>query len=91
MGRKISASFVVAREFSIQQPGAVYLVQWGQTLYKIAYDCHFSTVYGSSLDKFHEYRIVAITSLSRFEAHTGLFRLLMKGSFDPSVCTAVTF
>ena len=42
MGRKISASFVVAREFSIQQPGAVYLEQWSQTLYETAYDCHFS-------------------------------------------------
>ena len=28
------------------------------------------------------YRIVVSTSLSRFEAHVGLFRLLMKGIFD---------
>ena len=31
------------------------------------------------------YRIVASTSPSRFEAHVGLFRLLMKGIFDPYV------
>ena len=37
------------------------------------------------------YRIVASASLSRFEAHVGLFRLLMhnysymKGIFDPYV------
>ena len=48
------------------------------------------SVYGLSLDKFHEYRIVAITSPSHFEAHAGLFGLLMKGSFDPNVFT-VTF
>ena len=29
------------------------------------------------------YRIVANASPSRFEAHVGLFRLLMKGIFDP--------
>ena len=32
-----------------------------------------------------EYCIVASASLFRFEAHTGLFRLLMKGIFDPYV------
>ena len=31
------------------------------------------------------YRIVASTSPSRIEAHAGLFRLLMKGIFDPYV------
>ena len=31
------------------------------------------------------YRIVASTSPSRIEAHTGLFRSLMKGIFDPYV------
>ena len=31
------------------------------------------------------YRIVASASSSRLEAHTGLFRLLMKGVFDPYV------
>ena len=31
------------------------------------------------------YRIVASTSPSRFEAHVGLFRLLMKGIFDTYV------
>ena len=31
------------------------------------------------------YRIVASTSPSRFEAQAGLFRLLMKGTFDPYV------
>ena len=31
------------------------------------------------------YRIVASSSLSRIEAHVGLFRLLMKGIFDPYV------
>ena len=31
------------------------------------------------------YRIVASTSSSRIEAHVGLFRLLMKGIFDPYV------
>jgi hypothetical protein len=31
------------------------------------------------------YRIVANASPSRFEAHVGLFRLLMKGIFDPYV------
>ena len=45
-------------------------------------------MYGSSLDKFHEYRIVSIFD---FEAHAGLFRLLMKGGFDPNVSSAVTF
>ena len=89
MGRKISASFVVAREFSIQQPGAVYLVQWGQTLYKIAYYCHLST----QICVWVIFRqvswvcIVGINSPSHFEAHKGLFRLLLKGSFDPNVCT----
>ena len=29
------------------------------------------------------YRIVASTSSSHFKAHAGLFRLLMKGIFDP--------
>ena len=29
------------------------------------------------------YHIVASASLSRFEAHVGLFKLLMKGIFDP--------
>ena len=33
----------------------------------------------------YTYRIVASTSLSCFEAHTGLFRLLMKGIFYPYV------
>ena len=32
-----------------------------------------------------KYRIVANASPSRFEAHVGLFRLLMKGIFDPYV------
>jgi hypothetical protein len=32
-----------------------------------------------------KYRIVANASSSRFEAHVGLFRLLMKGIFDPYV------
>ena len=31
------------------------------------------------------YRIVASTSPSRFEAHAGFFRFLMKGIFDPYV------
>ena len=31
------------------------------------------------------YRIVANASPSRFEAHVSLFRLLMKGIFDPYV------
>ena len=31
------------------------------------------------------YRIVAISSPSRIEAHADLFRLLMKGIFDPYV------
>ena len=31
------------------------------------------------------YHIVASTSLFRFEAHAGLFRLLMKGIFDAYV------
>ena len=31
------------------------------------------------------HRIVASASLSRFEAHVGLFKLLMKGIFDPYV------
>ena len=31
------------------------------------------------------YRIVASTSSSRFEAHTAIFRLLMKGIFYPYV------
>ena len=31
------------------------------------------------------YRIVASSSPSRIEAHAGLFRLLMKGIFDPYV------
>ena len=31
------------------------------------------------------YRIVASTSPSRIEAHADLFRLLMKGIFDPYV------
>ena len=34
---------------------------------------------------FDIYRIVANASPSRFEAHVGLFRLLMKGIFDPYV------
>jgi hypothetical protein len=33
----------------------------------------------------HAYRIVANANKSRFEAHVGLFRLLMKGIFDPYV------
>jgi hypothetical protein len=35
--------------------------------------------------KENTYRIVANASPSRFEAHVGLFRLLMKGIFDPYV------
>ena len=31
------------------------------------------------------YRIVAISSPSRIEAHAGLFKWLMKGIFDPNV------
>ena len=31
------------------------------------------------------YRIVVSSSSSRIEAHAGLFRLLMKGIFDPYV------
>ena len=38
-------------------------------------------VYGWSL--IYTYRKVGSTSPSRFEAHAGLFRLLMKGIFDP--------
>ena len=33
----------------------------------------------------NEYRKVASSSPSRIEAHAGLFRLLMKGIFDPYV------
>jgi hypothetical protein len=33
------------------------------------------------------YRIVASASPSRFEAHVGLYRLLMKGIFEPYVLT----
>ena len=36
-------------------------------------------------DNLSIYRIVASASPSRFEAHVGLFRLLMKGIFDPYV------
>ena len=35
------------------------------------------------------YRIVANASPSRFEAHAGLFRLLMKGIFDAYVCIVI--
>jgi hypothetical protein len=34
---------------------------------------------------YYIYRKVASASPSRFEAHVGLFRLLMKGIFDPYV------
>ena len=36
-----------------------------------------------SLNGSNVYRIVASASQSRFEAHIGLFRLLIKGIFDP--------
>ena len=32
-----------------------------------------------------KYRKVASSNTSRLEAHAGLFRLLMKGIFDPNV------
>ena len=41
---------------------------------------HFIGIYVSIV-----YRIVASSSPSRIEAHAGLFRLLMKGIFDPYV------
>ena len=41
---------------------------------------------GSKIADFEmKYRIIANASPSHFEAHVGLFRVLMKGIFDPYV------
>ena len=42
-------------------------------------------------DVYSAYCIVVITSPSNFEAHAGLFRLLMKGIFGPYVLTKSGF
>ena len=42
-------------------------------------------VLGLENENFCTHRKVTSASLSRFEAHVGLFRLLMKGIFDPYV------
>ena len=51
--------------------------------------CHFLTtqhyVYWQNTIIFFEYRKVASSNTSRFEAHAGLFKLLMKGIFDAYV------
>ena len=39
----------------------------------------------SFVRKKNDYHIVASASPSGFEAHVGLFKLLMKGAFDPYV------
>ena len=36
-----------------------------------------------------KFRKVASSNKFRLEAHAGIFRLLMKGIFDPYICTAI--
>ena len=42
-------------------------------------------LFGTTIIRNDKYRIVASSNTSRLEAHTGFFRLLMKGIFYPYV------
>ena len=57
---------------------------------QIAFSCNQVHILMRSLDVFdftlvYEYCKLASSNTSRLEAHEGLFRLLMKGIFDPYV------
>ena len=47
--------------------------------------CNIREIRKLILTTLDNYRIVASSSPSRIEAHAGLFRMLMKGIFDPYV------
>ena len=85
---KIGAVFLRLNDFSFLQWSGVHFL-----IITVSQGIEFQ-LWGVQINKeyrksnciiFYEYRIVESTSPSCIEAHAGLFRLLMKGIFDPYV------
>ena len=69
---------------NLSNPPAVY-ISFPEYIGIPFWTCRYASMHEQDKVKYPKYRIVTSTSLSRIEAHAGLFRSLMKGNFDPYV------